>query len=135
MSETIDIRLRVYQQADVSMARLYVREVAREAGLAHTATEAMATAVSEVAQNIIVHAGRGEISVKLVARAGMLGVAAIATDNGPGIPDQQRAFQDGYSTAHGLGLGLSSARRLVDDFEIISAVGKGTTITLKKWSS
>jgi serine/threonine-protein kinase RsbT len=93
----------------------------------------IATAISEIARNIVMFAKRGELTVSVVTENGRTGVTVLARDIGPGIPDVARAVQDGYSTYGGLGLGLPGARRLMDEFEIISEVGKGTTVTMTKW--
>jgi serine/threonine-protein kinase RsbT len=98
-----------------------------------SATEALATAVSEIIRNVIVHAGTGEFVLGIEQEPGRVGIVAIARDDGPGILDIERAMVDGYSSASGLGLGLPSARRLVDEFAIESVLGQGTVITLKKW--
>ena len=127
------LRLAVREEPDVVMARQAVRAVAREAGLAASAVEAIATAVSEIARNIVVHSRGGEIAVRRVEERGRHGVEVVARDEAPGIADPERAMQDGYSTSNGLGLGLPGARRLVDVFTLESAPGKGTTVTLKKW--
>src|SRR2546426_3197415 len=79
------------------------------------------------------YAKRGEISLSVVANGDQQGVVIVARDQGPGIPDVSRALQDGYSTSGGLGLGLPGARRLMDDFDIASVVGQGTTVTMRKW--
>ncbi|MBV9508712.1 MAG: anti-sigma regulatory factor [Caulobacteraceae bacterium] len=93
----------------------------------------IATAISEVARNIVVYAQRGEISLRLATGGGRQGIEVVATDEGPGIADLEQAMQDGFSTGRSLGLGLPGARRLMDEFEIASTVGKGTTVTMRKW--
>ena len=128
-------RLLVHEEADVAMARRYVRELARHAGLQPSATEALATAVSELARNIVVHANQGEMVFKVARERGRHGVVVIASDRGRGVVDPEAAMTDGYSTGGGLGLGLSSARRLVDEFELVSAPVGGTTVVLKKWAA
>lgn len=95
--------------------------------------EALATAVSEIARNMLVHAGGGELFLGSIERAGRVGIVALARDTGPGIADIDEAMRDGFSTGDGLGLGLPSARRLVDEFELSSVVGQGTTVKLTKW--
>jgi len=94
----------------------------------------VATAISELARNILEYAGYGEIILELAQQGGRRGIVVIARDQGPGIPDIEKAMQDGYSTTKSLGLGLPGARRLMDDFEIVSKVGQGTTVTAKKWA-
>jgi serine/threonine-protein kinase RsbT len=115
------------------MARKRVRDLAQPERLAPAWIEALATAVTEVARNIVVHAGSGEIRMGVIAEGKRHGIAVVALDQGSGIDDIERAMQDGYSTAQGLGLGLSSARRLVDTFEIFSKRGSGTTVVMRKW--
>lgn len=127
------VRLPIAELADVAMARKVLREVATRHGLPHVMTEAMATALSEVASNILVHAGRGEVAIGAALVAGRAGLEVIARDGGPGIADPTRALEDGYSTRGGLGIGLSGARRLVDEFSLESEPGRGTTVTLRKW--
>ena len=97
------------------------------------AREALALAVSEVARNMIVHALGGEIFVGTLRDEEVLGVVVVAKDNGPGIADLVDAMTDGFSTGTGLGLGLPSAGRLVDELEVRSTVGEGTTVTLRQW--
>ena len=93
----------------------------------------IATAISEVARNIVVHVGRGEIVLKPFEEANRYGVVVIAIDEGPGIRDVEAAVRDDYSGKGGLGLGLPGARRLMDDFEITSSADSGTTVTMRKW--
>jgi serine/threonine-protein kinase RsbT len=127
------VHLLVRDDADVAVARQAARAVARDVGFARSATEAIATAVSEIARNLHVHARRGEIAIRPVAEGGRAGIEVVARDEAPGIADVERAMQDGYSTAGGLGLGLSGAKRLMDFFALESRLGAGTTVTMKKW--
>jgi serine/threonine-protein kinase RsbT len=131
--QEIIFRVALRHESDIAAARLRARELATGRGLLSSAVEALATAVSEVARNVIVHAGGGEILLGTTREAGRLGVVAIARDDGPGITSIEDAMRDGYSTGTGLGLGLPGARRLVDEFELESVVGQGTTVILKKW--
>jgi serine/threonine-protein kinase RsbT len=108
-----------------------VREAGAAQGMALSSIEALATAATEIARNMLVHARGGELSVEAVDR--QRGVVVIARDRGPGIPELALAMQDGYTTGDGLGLGLPSAKRLVDALEIVSEPGRGTTVTLTKW--
>ena len=119
--------------SDVDWARLCAYELAVKEGFGETRATALATAVSEIARNIVVHAGRGKISFVPITDGRRRGIAVIAHDEGPGIPDIEQALQDGYSTKGSLGLGLSGAKRLVDEFEIESVVGTGVTIRLTQW--
>jgi serine/threonine-protein kinase RsbT len=124
----------VREEADVAIARKWVRQLAADAGLSDPKTHSLATAVSEIARNIVVHARTGELSITLTRDSERCGLVLVARDTGPGIPDLQKAMQDGYSTAGRLGLGLSGAQRLVDEFEIESWVDQGTTVTLRMWA-
>lgn len=129
-----EIQVPVREEPDVAVARQTVRAVAAEAGLGTSAVEALATAVSEIARNIVVHSRGGAIAIRQVEERGRRGVEVVARDVAPGIADLERVMQDGYSTGGGLGLGLPGARRLVDEFTLESAIGGGTTVTLKKWA-
>jgi serine/threonine-protein kinase RsbT len=121
-------------ESDVVMARKHAREIAVAAGLGETGSIAFATAVTEVARNVVVHAGSGELVVSVVTRGPRVGVVASARDEGPGIAAPDRALEDGWSTGTGLGLGLPSARRLVDELDLDTAPGTGTRVTLRKWA-
>ncbi|HSI51739.1 MAG TPA: anti-sigma regulatory factor [Ideonella sp.] len=125
----------VSHESDVAVARRRARELAAQQGLSEVRSEALATAVTELARNIVVHARSGELQFSAVGNAPRRGVVVTARDAGPGIEDVEQVMQDGFSTAQGLGLGLPSARRLVDEFEIESEIGTGTTITLRQWTS
>lgn len=129
------VRVPIREETDVAMARKHARDLAVEAGLREGPAGALAIAVSEVARNILVHARHGEVLLALVNDDRRLGVAVTARDEGPGIHHLERALLDGYSTTRTLGMGLSSARRLMDEFEIESIVGRGTTVTMKKWGA
>jgi len=118
---------------DIVAARRRARELATQVGFSGSDLTIIATAISEVARNIVVYANRGEIVLSAVQRGNQRGVLVVARDEGPGIPDIPRAMRDGFSTGKSLGLGLPGARRLMDEFEICSEVGKGTTITMRKW--
>ena len=120
--------------ADIVAARQQGRSLASTLGFSPSELTVIATAISEVARNILEYAGRGEIRLSLCQQDGRPGVCVVAYDKGPGIPDVERALRVGYSTQKGLGLGLPGARRLMDEFEIVSAVGGGTTVTMRKWA-
>ena len=124
----------IREECDVAVARRRARELARHQGFPESGVEAIATAVSEVARNIVVHAASGEIVLGAASEPGRRGVVVVARDEEPGIPDLQEAMRDGFSTSGGLGLGLPSARRFMDEFSIASAPGGGTTVTMKKWT-
>jgi serine/threonine-protein kinase RsbT len=127
-------RILIESDADVVAARQRARELAAQLDLSSTDQTLLATAISEVARNITTYAVRGEVLVSIVHEEDRSGIQVIARDDGPGIADIEQALQDGYTTGGGLGLGLPGARRLVDDFAIDSAPGRGTTVTLVKWS-
>jgi serine/threonine-protein kinase RsbT len=122
------------RDGDIVTARQKARELAKQVGFSGSDLTIIATAISEVARNIVVYADRGEIALSAVQRGTRRGVLVIARDHGPGIPDIERAMRDGFSTGKSLGLGLPGAKRLMDEFEIASEVGKGTTITMWKWT-
>ncbi|PYO61821.1 MAG: ATP-binding protein [Gemmatimonadetes bacterium] len=128
-----ELRLPIAADVDVVQARQQGREVAANAGFTSGDQTVIAAAISEIARNILMYAKRGEIVLSVVANGDRQGVVVIARDQGPGIRDIARALQDGYSTSGGLGLGLPGAKRLMDEFELTSAVGQGTTVTMKKW--
>jgi len=128
-----ELRIPVTADVDVVTARQRGREVAAQAGFSSGDQTVIAAAISEIARNILNYAKRGEVLLSVVTNGDRQGVIVVARDQGPGIPDVQRALEDGYSTSGGLGLGLPGARRLMDDFEVTSSLGKGTTVTMKKW--
>jgi RNA polymerase sigma factor (sigma-70 family) len=129
-----EARVRVLKDADVVAARQKGREVAAAAGFSATDATLVATVISELARNIVQFAERGEIVICPVQEGEQAGVTIVARDVGPGISDVGRAMEDGYSTYRGgLGIGLPGARRLMDEFDMISEVGKGTTVTTTKW--
>jgi serine/threonine-protein kinase RsbT len=124
----------IESEADVVTARQRAREMASEADLTSTDQTLLATAISEVARNITTYATRGEVLLSVVRDSnGRRGIRVVARDEGPGIENVELALQDGYTSGEGLGLGLPGARRLVDQFEIESAPGRGTTVTLVMW--
>ena len=128
-----EVRVPIDRDADIVIARQKGRELASQCGFLSTDLAVVATAISELARNIVRYAARGEIIVRRVDENGKRGVEVVAVDEGPGIPDVTLAMQDGYSTSGGLGLGLPGTRRLMDEFEIISDFGKGTTVTVRRW--
>ena len=125
--------LPVAADVDIVTARQKGRELAAKAGFSEGDQTVIAAAISEIARNILMYAKKGEVSLSLANHDERIGVIVIARDQGPGISDIQRALQDGYSTSGGLGLGLPGARRLMDEFDVQSHPGKGTTVTMKKW--
>jgi serine/threonine-protein kinase RsbT len=120
-------------EVDIVSARQQGRALAIEVGFSGGDLTLIATAISEIARNIVVYAKRGEILLSPIQDGARRGILVVARDHGPGIPDVAQAMQDGYSTGKSLGLGLPGAKRIMDDFEIVSEVGKGTTVTMRKW--
>lgn len=129
-----EICLRIDRDADVVLARQKGREMAAAAGISGSDLTVVATAISEIARNIIVYGERGRIVLKIATNGRRRGVVVVASDEGPGIADIEMAMRDGFSTGKSLGFGLPGARRLMDDFEIVSEPGKGVTVTMTKWS-
>ena len=129
----MEVRVPIDCDADIVAARQKGRELAASCGFATTDLAVIATAISELARNIVRYALHGEVVLRLVESHGRRGVEVVARDDGPGIPDIGRAMEDGYTTSGGLGLGLPGTRRLMDDFEIASDFGKGTQVTVRKW--
>lgn len=126
-------RVAISSNIDIVTARQQGRKLALELGFEGAEVTLVAAAISEVARNIVDHAKQGEVVLDQVQHGSKRGIQIIARDEGPGIPDVAQAMQYGYSTRKGLGVGLPGAKWLVDEFEIVSKVGKGTTITMRKW--
>jgi serine/threonine-protein kinase RsbT len=129
METTIPIE----RDADIVTARQVGRELAATIGFAKTDQTLIATAISEVARNILVYAKRGEILLRVLDEGSGRGILVEARDKGPGIADVTLAMRDGYSTVKSLGLGLPGARRLMDDLQVHTELGIGTTVRMKKW--
>jgi serine/threonine-protein kinase RsbT len=119
--------------ADIVAARQQGRTLASELGFEGSDLTMIATAISEIARNIVDHAKRGTITFSSINQNRSRGILIVAQDEGPGIRDVTQAMQYGYSSRNGLGVGLPGAKWLMDDFKIKSTVGKGTVVTMKKW--
>jgi len=132
-SKETTVRVTVESDVDIVAARQQGRTLAGELGFLSTDLTIIATVISELARNIVVYAQKGEIVLSPYSHNDKRGIVIIARDKGPGIPNTMLAMQDGYSTSRSYGLGLPGVKRLVDDFEIISKSGQGTTVTAKKW--
>jgi serine/threonine-protein kinase RsbT len=128
-----DLSVTIHSDADTVTARERGRDIALRIGLSRTDATFVATAISEVARNIIVHAGTGEIVLGEIDERGRRGLIVVARDEGPGIEDVGSVLRDDYSSVSGLGIGLWGAKRLMDEIDIASEPGKGTTVTMKKW--
>lgn len=128
-----ELSVPIRSEADLVTARQRGREIASLLHFSSSELTLIATAISEVTRNILSYAGTGELNLRLVHEGRRLGVSIVASDKGPGIADLFSAMQDGYSTSGSLGLGLPGSKRLMDEFGIVSEVGKGTTVTMTKW--
>lgn len=129
-----EVSLPIATDTDIVLARQEGRALAARAGVVATDLTLVATAISEIARNIVAHAhGDGQMSMTIVEEAGRRGVMIVARDTGPGIDDVELALEDGFSTGAGLGLGLPGARRIMDEFAISSRPGTGTTVVMHKW--
>ena len=135
MSRNDDVTIDITSDEDVVPARAQGRALATELGFSKTEGTLIATAISEIARNILVHAGTGQVTLHPAYEARRYGVVVEAQDSGPGIRDVDAALREGYGTGNGLGLGLPGVHRIMDEFEIETAVGHGTTVRMTKWRS
>lgn len=129
-----DLTIAIAADIDILIARQQARELAASLRFSTVEATLVATAISEIARNILVYAGRGEVELRVVERGVRRGLMVVARDDGPGIADINQALEDGFSTAGSLGLGLPGAKRLMDDFGIESTPGRGTTVKMIKWA-
>jgi serine/threonine-protein kinase RsbT len=135
MAKTLSrAELAIDSEDDVVVVRRRVKAMAQESGFDAFATAAVTTAASELARNVFTHAGKGMAHLEAVREEGRAGLRLEFRDQGPGIADLERALAGGYSTRRSLGLGLSGSRRLVDEFQIESAAGRGTVVVVIKWA-
>jgi serine/threonine-protein kinase RsbT len=128
-----EIRVVIHTDQDIVAARQKGRTLAVELGFSPGDATLIATAISELARNIVTYAGKGVVAIQGIQASGRQGILVIASDHGPGIADIRQAMRDGFSTSGSLGLGLPGVRRLMDEFELQSRVGQGTTVAVKKW--
>jgi serine/threonine-protein kinase RsbT len=128
-----ECRVVIRSEVDIVTARQQGRALAQRVGFTGSDLTVIATAISELGRNILIYAGSGEIVIMPAQDTGRRGLVVVARDEGPGIADVALALQDGYSTSNGLGLGLPGTRRLMDELEVESALGHGTTVTARKW--
>ncbi len=128
-----EIRVPIASDADTVTARQKARELAIELGFSRTDATFIATAVSEIGRNITAHAGEGEIVIAPVKEGDSEGIEVMARDEGPGIADVAAVLNNDYRSHGGLGMGLWGARKLMDEVDVVSQRGKGTTVTMKKW--
>jgi serine/threonine-protein kinase RsbT len=127
------VRIPISSDVDIVKARQEGRKIAADAGFAFTESALIATAISELARNIVRYARKGEVAIRPVTNCTRRGIQIVAHDQGPGIGDVEQALQIGFSTSGGLGLGLPGVRRLMDEFDIQSKPGQGTTVSITKW--
>ncbi|HEY9748396.1 MAG TPA: anti-sigma regulatory factor [Allocoleopsis sp.] len=123
----------IQSSADVVLVRQAVRQIAIEVGFSLVDQTKIVTAASELARNTLDYGGGGTATLEALQDGNRRGVRLIFSDQGPGIPNIDLALKDGYTTGNGLGMGLSGTKRLVNEFEIVSQVGQGTTVTVTKW--
>jgi serine/threonine-protein kinase RsbT len=128
-----DVVVEIRSDSDLVTARAEARALAARLGFSRTDATLIATAISEIARNIVVHVGRGQIAMRLVQEDRRHGLVAVATDEGPGIRDLDAALAGGNASRGGLGLGLPGARRLMDEFEVSCGPERGTRVTMTKW--
>lgn len=121
-------------EQDVVLARQLARKVASECGMRLVDLTKLVTAVSELARNTVVYGGGGDMDWAVIEEAGRVGLRLVFRDEGPGIADVKLALTDGWTSGGGLGLGLTGARRLVDEFELDTAPGQGTRVTITRWA-
>jgi len=128
-----DILVSIRSDVDIVLARQQGRSMATSIGFAATDATLIATAISELARNIVTYAQQGEVAMRGVETSHSKGIVIVARDNGPGIRSIPDVLRDGYSTSGGLGLGLPGVKRLMDEFAIESEPRRGTTVTIRKW--
>lgn len=121
-------------EQDVVLARQLARKLASECGMRLVDLTKMVTAVSELARNTVVYGGGGDMDWEIIDGLGRVGLRLVFRDEGPGIPDTKLALTDGWTSGNGMGLGLTGARRLVDEFELDTAIGQGTRVTITRWT-
>ncbi len=127
------VEMNISSDMDVVRARQEGRSKALLIGFSVSEATLIATAISELARNIVSYAGEGVVALQAVQTGSRSGLVIVAADKGPGIANVSLALRDGYSSSGGLGLGLPGVRRLMDEFDLVSAPGRGTTVTVKKW--
>jgi serine/threonine-protein kinase RsbT len=133
MQATRTERQPVASETDIVIARQTVRRIAQELRFSLVDQTKIVTATSEIARNTVIYGGGGTMQAEVLEDGGRVGLRLTFADQGPGIPDIEQALQDGWTSGTGLGMGLSGTRRLVNEFAIDSAPGKGTRVTITKW--
>ncbi|GED30426.1 MULTISPECIES: anti-sigma regulatory factor [Brevibacillus] len=135
MAELYPETIKIDSVADIVAARQVGRNMSRQLGFGTIMQSRMATTISELARNIFLYAGEGTITITPIEREGAIGLQITALDAGPGIADIRKVLEDGYSTSGALGAGLPGVRRMMDEFDIQSALGEGTKVIVVKWRS
>jgi serine/threonine-protein kinase RsbT len=130
---TTSAPLPIHEQADVVKVRHAVRALAIELGFSVVDQTKIVTAASELGRNTLVHGGGGTCTIHAVMNGYVRGIRLVFEDQGKGIPDLQLALRDGYTSGDGMGLGLGGARRLMNEFDVVSAPGQGTRVTVTRW--
>ncbi len=125
--------IEIHNEQHIVLARQLARRVAEKLGFRLVDKTRVATAVSELARNVYVHGGGGRMEIEEIHQGGKIGISCIFVDEGPGMPNVEQAMQDGFSTSKGLGQGLPGSKRLMDDLQIESELGKGTKVETIKW--
>lgn len=125
--------VQIKQESDIAAARRAIRDVASKLGFGVTEIARIVTAASELGRNVHKYAGEGVMQWRALSNGEARGVELLFQDHGPGIPDVTEALREGHSTGGGLGMGLPGAKRLMDEMEIQTTVGQGTTVTVRKW--
>lgn len=133
MEPAQETRVPINSDQDIVYARQRGRTLAGELGFSPGDATLIATAISELARNIVTYARKGHVILRVIHGSSRQGIQVVAQDNGPGIADLRAAMRDGFSTSGSLGLGLPGVQRLMDEFEISSSLGRGTIVTVKKW--
>lgn len=133
MSQENQSEFHIETEHDIVLARKVAREAAEALSFGLVDVTRIVTAVSELVRNTTVHAGSGVMRLRTVAEGSRSGLELIFEDHGPGIPDLEQALEPGFSTAGSLGMGLSGVKRLMDEMDIQSENGKGTTVMIRKW--
>ncbi|MGH9744171.1 MAG: anti-sigma regulatory factor [Candidatus Acidiferrum sp.] len=129
-----EIRVLINSDQDIVLARQRGRSLAADLGFSPGDATLIATAISELARNIVSYARKGVITLRAIQVSGRQGILVVASDEGPGIANIEQAMRDGFSTSGSLGLGLPGVKRIMDEFEIRSRSGRGTSVAVKKWN-
>jgi serine/threonine-protein kinase RsbT len=130
-----EMRQPIQGEDDIVTSRQHARAAARQLGFGAVDQSRIATAVSELARNIVRYAtdGRGEMIIRELDDSGRTGIEIVVSDDGPGIPDVDQALRDGFTSGGGMGMGLPGTRRLMDEMTLDSVVSRGTIVTIRKW--